>query len=91
MAEILALFETLVYGLTPSKEIGVRAELLSEVEALEGKAKRKEVRLYFTAKDERPYLDLLIYSPKDAKSSPAFVGLNFHGNHSVTVDGDVIL
>jgi hypothetical protein len=90
-AEILALFETLVYGLTPSKEIGVRAELLSEVEALEGKAKRKEVRLYFTAKDERPYLDLLIYSPKDAKSSPAFVGLNFQGNHSVTVDGDVIL
>ena len=53
-AEILALFETLVYGLTPSKEIGVRAELLSEVEALEGKATRKEVLLTTTANRRTP-------------------------------------
>jgi hypothetical protein len=91
-AEILSLFESHVYGKTPGKTIAVRPITMFEVEALGGKAKRKEVRLYFTELDERPYLDLLIYLPvAQAGPSPGFVGLNFQGNHSITPETDVIL
>ncbi len=91
-AEILALFETHVFGKTPDRRIDVRFVLMSEVDALGGKAKRKEVRIYFTAQDERPYLDLLIYVPTSVDGpAPGFVGLSFFGNHSVTRDPNVIL
>jgi hypothetical protein len=91
-AEVLSLFETHVYGKTPDKAIDVRPVLMSEAEACEGKAKRKEVRIYFTERDERPYLDLLIYLPTNADGpAPGFVGLNFGGNHSITDEADVIL
>ena len=91
-AEILSLFETHVYGKTPDKVIDTRVVTLSEVAALEGRAKRKEVRIYFTESDERPYLDLLIYLPMASKGPvPGFVGLSFQGNHSITPETDVIL
>jgi hypothetical protein len=91
-AEILSLFKTHVFGKTPDRQIDTRVELLSEVAALDGKARRKEVRIYFTAGDERPYLDLLIYIPANASGpSPGFAGLNFQGNHSITDETDVIL
>ncbi len=91
-SEILSLFETHVYGKTPERKIDTRVVTLSEVDALEGKAKRKEVRLYFTESDERPYLDLLIYLPSGVDGPvPGFVGLSFQGNHSITHETDVIV
>ena len=91
-AEILSLFETHVYGKTPGTEIPIRSVPMSEIETLGGKAKRKEIRLYFTESDQRPYLDLLIYLPTATDGpSPGFVGLNFQGNHSITSEPDVIL
>ena len=95
-AEILALFETHVFGKTPDRAIQsgvtIRAVTMSEGAALGGKAKRKEIRLYFTESDARPYLDLLIYIPANADGpAPGFVGLNFGGNHSITDEADVIL
>ena len=91
-AEILSLFETHVYGNTPGIEIPIRSVPMSEIETLGGRAKRKEIRLYFTESDERPYLDLLIYLPTATDGpSPGIVGLNFQGNHSITSEPDVIL
>jgi hypothetical protein len=91
-AEVLDLFETYVYGKTPAGSIDARSVVLSEGEACDGKARRKEVRIYFTDRDDRPYLDLLIYIPAKLKTpSPGFIGLNFQGNHSITPETDVIL
>ena len=91
-AEILSLFETHVFGKTPDQPIRVRTQVMSETESLGGKARRKEIRLYFTDQDTRPYLDLLIYLPSSASGQvPGFVGLNFQGNHSTTPEADVIL
>ena len=87
--EILKLFETHVYGRTPSRGTNtLRAKQFSETrEALNGTAIRREVTLYFTDKSDGPSMDLLIYSPLNADGPvPTFVGLNFEGNHAVDPD-----
>ena len=98
--ELLLLFETEMYGRTPgfsfAKEgflrhprIEVRAE---KKDALNGKAIRREVRLHFTEKTDGPYIDVLLYLPAAAKQPvPAFVGLNFWGNQSITNEPDVLI
>lgn len=86
--EILALFEEHVYGRSPSSPIQMRTEITSEDQnALGGLATRREVSLYFGEDSDRPRLDLLIYLPKERiGSAPAFLGLNFSGNHSIYPD-----
>lgn len=91
-AEILELFQVHVFGRTPNRPVQMRAVTMSEAEAFGGKARRKEVRLYFTELEDRPYLDLLTYLPAGVLDPvPGFVGLNFQGNHTVTSETDVIL
>jgi hypothetical protein len=61
-------------------------------QALGGKAVRKEVSIRFTEKQDGPSMDLLLYLPKAAKRpTPAFLGLNFNGNHSVHTDPGITL
>ena len=91
--EILKLFESHVYGKAPGQPPGMRFETLSvDREALGGKATRKEVAVYLTGKNECPRLDLLIYMPTDRSGPvPAFLGLNFFGNHSIHTDPGITL
>jgi hypothetical protein len=91
--EILRLFESEVYGRTPSPRLeGIRAVVIEgPTDAMEGRATRKQVTVYFTAKDDGPRMDILIYSPKGKPNSPAFLGYNFEGNHAVTTDPTVKL
>lgn len=91
--EIMALFEEHVYGKVPGKPETLRFQTLSVDEnALEGKAVRKEVCIYFTAKDDGPKMDLLMYLPKTISGPcPAFVGLNFAGNHGIHPDPGITI
>ena len=91
--EILALFEKYVYGKMPGPLASVHFKLIStDKNAYGGSATRKEVRVFFTAADTRPYMDVLIYIPNGVrKPVPAFMGLSFYGNHTVTDDPAVIL
>jgi hypothetical protein len=91
--EILRLFETNVYGRTPAKQIRPRFEVISmKAQALGGKAIRKQIAVYFTAKKDGPKMDLLLYIPSDApKPVPVFLGLNFGGNQTVISDPDLPL
>jgi len=84
--EILKLFETNVYGRSPGRLGGMSSKVTSvDVHALEGKAVRKQVTIFFSDKKDGPRMDLLIYLPKNApKPSPVFLGLNFNGNQTVT-------
>lgn len=87
--ELLRLFQTHVYGRSPGRPADLSFALKSQDDnALGGKAIRKEVTVYFSAKkDEGPKMDLLIYLPKEAKRPvPLFVGLNFGGNHAIHPD-----
>ncbi|MCL2306568.1 MAG: hypothetical protein FWC43_14615, partial [Planctomycetaceae bacterium] len=93
--EIIALFGQEMYGRTPeaaqARKGKFRAIPQSEkTDALDGKATRREVRLLFSDREDGPYLDLLIYVPNKATGPvPAFLGLNFHGNHTITDEPDV--
>jgi hypothetical protein len=91
-AEILDLFRSQVYGRSPGRPAGMRFEVTSsDPEALDGKATRKQVTVYFSDQD-KPKVDVLIYLPNDAKRPvPAFVGLNFGGNQSIHTDPGIKL
>ena len=90
--EVLKLFETHVYGRTPEAAKAKFKQTSEDKNALGGKATRKEVTAFLTGKEDGPTMDLLIFIPNDAKKSvPAFVGLNFAGNHSVHADPGIAL
>ncbi len=97
--EILALFESHVYGRSPDAEFEIAYEVTSiDAEALDGKAIRKEVTAYFGRGKDGPKMDILIFLPKGATGTPArsepvpiFLGLNFFGNHSIHPDPEITL
>jgi len=91
--EILELFRTHVYGHSPVRPANMSFEVTSlERNALGGLATRKEVSVYFTGKKDGPKMDILIYLPNNAKKpAPAFLGLNFGGNHAVHSDSGITL
>ena len=88
--ELMALFETEMFGKMPGKPADMHFKVLScDVEALGGKATRKEVAVYFDVA-EKVYMVLLMYVPNDRKGPvPAFLGANFKGNHGTTDDPEV--
>ncbi len=92
-AEILRLFEDHVYGRSPKAVDKTTFEVTSlDANALGGKATRKEVAVFLTGKRDGPRMDLLLYLPNAAsKPIPAFLGLNFYGNHCVHADPGITL
>ena len=66
------------------------SKVLSEdIHALGGVATRKEVAVYFDD-SEKSYMVLLMYVPNEKKGPvPAFLGVNFMGNHATTYDPGV--
>jgi hypothetical protein len=92
--EVLHLFEQYVYGKAPGKPGGVSVEARStDLNALGGKAVRKEVTLHLAPGGRGPKIDVLVYLPKKAAATrgfrapcPLFLGLNFDGNHTVHAD-----
>ncbi len=89
--EVLADFEEYVYGKIPQGKIQTKTQLIKEMDAFNGKATMKEVRMTFTKKDKSISMDILIYLPKSQTKSPVFVGLNFYGNQTITDDPNVSL
>lgn len=91
--ELLGLFEQHVYGKIPEGLPRPAATVVSsESSALGGKAIRKLIRVPLAEGPQPVWLDLLVYLPKNAKGPiPAFLGLNFDGNHTVTAEPDVPL
>lgn len=91
--EILKLFEEHMYGRTPQGGPKVSFEVTSnDPSALGGKATRKEITIHLEGKADSPRIDLLVYLPNEAKGPvPAFLGLNFDGNHSIHADKGIKL
>lgn len=86
--ELLRLFEEHVFGTLPKGEVALRTRVRSEnPQALDGKALRREVTVYFSDDEHGPQMDLLIYTPANADGPvPAFLGYNFNGNHAIEKD-----
>ncbi len=91
--EILRLFEEQMYGRSPGKPPFMTFMTTSvEKNALDGKATRKEVTVYFTGRQQDPNMTILIYLPNDkAKPVPLFIGLNFQGNHAIHADRGITI
>jgi hypothetical protein len=89
--EIKAVFEQEVYGVSPALPEKVKFSVEQEDnKALSGKATKKRVNLYL--ENYTNPIELLIYYPNDCKTkTPAFLGYNFWGNHTVIDDEDIPL
>lgn len=91
-SEIYSIFEKEVFGVVPEWKGQVKPTLVSEkADALDGIAKRKEVRLDFINGDRKVSVMVLIYLPQNSKNAPVFLSYNFDGNHTTTVEPGVLL
>ena len=92
-AEILELFRRHVYGRSPERPPALRHEVSAEDrKALDGLATRREVTIQLSGDDGGPELRLLLFVPNGvSRPVPAFVGLNFGGNHTVHPDPGIAL
>jgi hypothetical protein len=92
-AEILRLFEDHEYGRSPAPPDNVRYVLLeNDSTAFGGRATRKQVRLLLEGTETGASFDLLVYLPNGVPHPvPAFLGLNFEGNHAVNPDPAILL
>lgn len=92
-AEVLELFRTHVYGRSPGRPENMKFQVTSlDREALGGKATRKEISVFLTGHQAGPKMNVLLYLPNKAKAPlPAFLGLNFGGNHAIHPDPGITL
>lgn len=93
--EIYKLFAEGVYGVMPPKfeTMTFTVENVKK-DARDGKATRKEVVINFNGQPDGVKARLLIYVPNnrpEGKKAPAFLGLNFRGNHTITAEPDVTI
>ncbi|MFA6929230.1 MAG: acetylxylan esterase [Lentisphaeria bacterium] len=90
--KILQLLKDGEYGEILPRPDSLRFELLSQRDdALDNTAIRKEIRIHCGMENGRTIaFDMLLYLPKKASGPvPAFLGLNFKGNHNTTDEDDV--
>ena len=83
------------------RELGIRRQYVDHVSAISpivfnGKGRRYQVSLRFykgeRPQEDDPQIDVLIYTPNNVTGKvPAFIGLNFQGNHTVSADPGILL
>ncbi|HYN05244.1 MAG TPA: acetylxylan esterase [Vicinamibacteria bacterium] len=86
--ELLRLFQEHVYGRSPVPPAGMRFVVVeSDPRALGGLATRRQVLVLLDGSETGPAFEILLYVPNAARRPvPAFLGLNFDGNHAVHPD-----
>ncbi len=91
--EILRLFTEQVYGKAPGKPKNMKFKVISsDKNTLGGAATRKQVTVFFTNNTTGPQMNILLFIPNQRKQpAPAFLGLNFNGNHTISDDPGIII
>ena len=92
--EVLEILENECYGKALPRPDSTRVEIISEKKnALGGIALRREIRITFAMLNGKSHsLIMLLYLPqKRTGAVPAFLGLNFKGNHNTTPENDVLV
>jgi hypothetical protein len=89
--ELLQQFRRHVYGIAPPA-CPIRSRVVSDKRVRDGMARRLEVDVFFGQSTDALSMRLLIYVPTERSGPvPAFMGLNFTGNHSVDPDPTITL
>jgi dienelactone hydrolase len=91
--ELLELFAQHVYGRSPTSQLETAEGALAvDPAALGGRAVREQVTLRFGGARGSVSVAVLLYRPAGAKNKvPAFLGLNFGGNHTVHPDPGIAI
>lgn len=91
--EILRLFEDNEYGRAPGRPAGMTFDVFDRgTPAMDGKAVRKQITIYFTADQEGPKEDLVLYLPANATGPvPILFAINFSPNAAIFDDPGVRL
>lgn len=90
--ELLKIFSEQMFGYAPSSGYRVKVEKVESGLSLNGKAKRVQLAVTIATDAGQQRVDLLIFMPANAtKPVPAFLGLNFRGNHTVCSDEQVLV
>lgn len=86
--EIVRLFEEFQYGRIPGKSEDMSFDVYDPgTPALQGRAIRKQVTVYFTKDTSKYKMDILMYLPANTSGPvPLFLNLSFTANASVTDD-----
>jgi hypothetical protein len=86
--ELLKIFEENQYGRAPGRPAKMHFEVSEKAApALDGKATRRQVTVYFDAGNDAPHMDLLVYLPAGAtKPVPVLLNLGFGANASAVDD-----
>ena len=86
--EIVRLFEENEYGRAPGRPAGMSFDVFDKgTPALDGKAIRRQVTVYFSADKAGPKMDLLIYLPAGAnKPVPLLLNIGFSANSTTVND-----
>jgi hypothetical protein len=86
--EIVRLFEENQFGRSPGRPAEMTFDMFDKgTPALDGKAIRRQVTIYFSKNKSGPKMDLLIYLPAAArKPVPVFLNLSFTANSSAVDD-----
>jgi hypothetical protein len=90
--ELRSLFEFYMYGRAPApRNLEDSSVVSTDPDYFGGKATKKQVVIAFGPKGT-PQIHLLLVVPnKRQRPAPVFVGLNFHGNHTLVDDPSVPL
>lgn len=84
--ELKDLFQHYMYGTIPPKPEKIDFKVEAEhSDFLDGKATLKFVTISFGSSDA-PKIDLMVVTPKGARKVPAFLAMNFCGNHAISSD-----
>lgn len=91
--ELLELFTREMYGRAPGRPATMTFRMVErDPRALNGRATRQQVKVFFSADTNGPHMDLLLYVPNGTKGPvPAFLGINFWGNHAISTDPGIRL
>ncbi len=88
----MEVFAREMYGRAPAAPEFVEFEFINKDEnALNGKAVREEIDITLARGESPTKMRMLIYRPKGKKNVPAFLTLNFGGNHSINADPGISL
>jgi len=90
---IYHLYEEIQFGRFPLKHPPIKYRVIETADkALQGRATRRQVRIYLHPADTSVYIDLLIYLPnKIKKPVPVFIGYNFGGNQIIQSDPAILI
>jgi hypothetical protein len=90
--ELISFFESQVFGKVPGTLDAIAFEVVEDSNsALGGLAKRRHVKVTITKNSKTLSFLILLYLPEKIDRAPLFLGYNFHGNHTVINDPDIII